>query len=82
MNKYVFPSTVGAVVLSNGEHPHPKSRYIIQPGQTVTLRLPGGGGFYSPLERDPGCVLEDVKQGYVLNSSITLAMQICPQPGH
>ena len=55
----------GEVVLSNGHHPHPKSRYVIQPHQTVTLRLPGGGGFYSPLERDPANVLEDVKQGYV-----------------
>ena len=60
-----LPGTVGEVVLSNGAHPHPKSRYLIQPGQTVTLRLPGGGGFYSPLERDPDHVLEDVKQGYV-----------------
>ena len=57
--------TPGEVVLSNGHHPHPKSRYVIQPRQTVTLRLPGGGGFYSPLERDPVHVLEDVKQGYV-----------------
>ena len=31
----------------------------------LTSRLPGGGEFYSPLERDPGHVLEDVKQGYV-----------------
>jgi N-methylhydantoinase B len=31
----------------------------------VSLHLPGGGGFYSPLERDPASVLEDVKQGYV-----------------
>ena len=60
-----LPGTVGAVVLSNGEHPHPKSRYTIHPRQTVTIRLPGGGGFYSPLERDPSRVLEDVKQGYV-----------------
>ena len=60
-----LPGRVGAVVLSNGVHPHPKSRYAIHPRQTVTLRLPGGGGFYSPLERDPGLVLEDVKQGYV-----------------
>jgi hypothetical protein len=65
MNKYVFPGTVGVVVPSNSGHPHPKSRYVIHPRQTVTLRLPGGGGFYSPLERDPGRVLEDVKQGYV-----------------
>src|SRR5215510_6561048 len=30
-----LPGTVGEVVLSNGEHPHPKSRYIIHPRQTV-----------------------------------------------
>jgi N-methylhydantoinase B len=47
------------------EYPHPKSRFVIHPRQTVTLRLPGGGGFYSPLKRDPAPVLEDVKQGYV-----------------
>lgn len=57
--------TAGEVALSTGHHPHPKSRYVIQPHQTVTLRLPGGGGFYSPLERDPARVLDDVKQGYV-----------------
>jgi N-methylhydantoinase B len=56
---------MGAVVLSNGAYPHPKSRYVIHPHQTVTLRLPGGSGFYSPLERDLGRVLKDVKQGYV-----------------
>jgi N-methylhydantoinase B len=57
--------TLGDVIRSDGVHPHPKSRYVIQPLQTVTLRLPGGGGFYSPLERDPASVLEDVRQGYV-----------------
>ncbi|MCH8978081.1 MAG: hydantoinase B/oxoprolinase family protein, partial [Armatimonadetes bacterium] len=59
------PGKAGEIVLSDGTRPHPKSRYILQPGQTVTLRLPGGGGFYSPLERDPTQVLDDVKQEYV-----------------
>jgi N-methylhydantoinase B len=31
----------------------------------VVLKLPGGGGFNSPLLRDPRRVLEDVRQGYV-----------------
>ncbi|MEM6527956.1 MAG: hydantoinase B/oxoprolinase family protein, partial [Chloroflexota bacterium] len=56
---------VGKVVLSDGTHPHPKSHYTLQPGQYVVLSLPGGGGFNSPLKRDPARVLEDVKQGYV-----------------
>ena len=55
----------GEIVLSDGSRPHPKGKYLLQPGQTVTLRLPGGGGFYSPLERPPQQVLEDVRQGRV-----------------
>jgi N-methylhydantoinase B len=35
------------------------------PGQKVTLRLPGGAGFYSPLTRDPELVRQDVINGYV-----------------
>jgi N-methylhydantoinase B len=31
----------------------------------VMLRIPGGGGFQSPLERDPHAVREDVLAGYV-----------------
>ena len=40
----------------------PKGRYDLQPGQSVTLRIPGGGGYGSPFERDPKRVLEDVVQ--------------------
>ena len=56
---------VGEVVLSDGSQPHPKGKYELQPGQTVTLRLPGGGGFFSPTARDPKRVLNDVRQGRV-----------------
>ena len=56
---------VGELILSDGSVPHPKGKYEIQPGQTVTLRLPGGGGFFSPLERNLDRVLEDVRQGRV-----------------
>ena len=59
----------GELVLSDGTRPHPKGKYQIQPGQTVTLRLPGGGGFYSPLERNPDLVVEDVRQGRVTVAS-------------
>lgn len=55
----------GDVRLSDGGRPHPKSHYVLQPGQRVILSLPGGGGFGSPFERDPQRVLEDVRQGYI-----------------
>ena len=56
---------VGDVILSDGSRPHPKGKYELQPGQTVTLRLPGGGGYFSPRDRDPERVLNDVRQGRV-----------------
>jgi len=55
----------GEVILSDGTHPHPKSHYTLKPGQHVVLKLPGGGGFNSPLLREPQRVVEDVRQGYV-----------------
>jgi len=45
--------------------PHPKTKYILKPGQKVTLELPGGGGFYPPQERDPEMVRRDVIEGFV-----------------
>ena len=55
----------GDVRLTDGSRPHPKSHYVLQPGQRVLLKLPGGGGYGEPFEREPLRVLEDVKQGYV-----------------
>lgn len=56
---------LGEFFLSDGTHPHPKAQYRLLPGQKVTLHLPGGGGFFSPLERDPESVRQDVLNGYV-----------------
>ena len=55
----------GELLLSDGTHPHPKRKYRLQPDQTLTLRLPGGGGFHPPWERDSARVLDDVRQGLV-----------------
>ncbi|MCY3915822.1 MAG: hydantoinase B/oxoprolinase family protein [Chloroflexi bacterium] len=59
------PGAPGEVRLSDGGRPHPKSHYVLEPGQRVILELPGGGGFGPPDERDPARVLADVRQGYV-----------------
>ena len=60
-----LPGALGEARLSDGGRPHPKSHYVLQPGQRVILSLPGGGGFGSPLERDPQRVLADARQGYI-----------------
>jgi N-methylhydantoinase B len=59
------PGATGELFLSDGTRPHPKSKYFLKPDQTLTLRLPGGGGFYPAWERDPARVLADVRQGLV-----------------
>ena len=43
----------------------PRAIMSCSPGQRVILELPGGGGFGSPIERDPARVLADVRAGYV-----------------
>ena len=50
---------------ANGEHLHPKDRYLMAPGDRVRIKEAGGGGFGAVDERDPERVLEDVLEGYV-----------------
>lgn len=37
----------------------------IRRGDRVQLRMPGGGGYGNPAERDPDAVLRDLKDGYI-----------------
>ena len=62
------PGAAGAVRLSDGGQPHPKSHYVLQPGQRVILELPGGGGYGRPSEREPADVLRDVTAGIRVTS--------------
>ncbi len=60
-----LPGARGNLHLDDGTIPHAKTKYVLKPGQKVTLELPGGGGFYPPEERDPEMVREDVIDGLV-----------------
>jgi N-methylhydantoinase B len=42
---------------------------LLQPGDAYILRSGGGGGFGSPLEREPEKVAYDVRQGYISRES-------------
>jgi N-methylhydantoinase B len=42
-----------------------KRQVTLPAGSQFTLELPGGGGFFDPLERDPKAVLADVRDGLV-----------------
>ncbi len=59
------PGARGEFYLSSGRRPNPKQDFLLQPGEVVSLKLPGGGGYGSPLDRDPRLILKDVLNGLV-----------------
>jgi N-methylhydantoinase B len=59
------PGGIGNYYLSTGERPNPKMQIRVEPDVTVTSELPGGGGYFDPLERPVEDVLRDVVHGYV-----------------
>jgi N-methylhydantoinase B len=50
---------------STGVRSSPKLSQALPAGATFTLELPGGGGYFDPLERAPEAVAEDVAEGLV-----------------
>ncbi len=58
------PGSLRAVGV-NGTAVHPKGRYILKPGDVLTLVEPGGGGFGDPARRDPRRIAADLRDGHV-----------------
>ena len=50
---------------SNEQHLGKIDQVPVNAGDTVTMMMPGGGGYGDPLERDLEAVLRDVRQGFV-----------------
>jgi N-methylhydantoinase B len=59
------PGATAGISLSTGEHYAGKGSRELAPDTTITLQLPGGGGFFDPFTRDPDDVLADVQSGLV-----------------
>lgn len=53
------------ITLSTGERYKSKGNRELEPEVEITLELPGGGGFYDPLTRDPAAVWLDVQNELV-----------------
>lgn len=49
----------------NGEVVHPKGRYELSTGHTLTINDAGGGGFGDPRARDREALLDDLANGFV-----------------
>ncbi len=53
-------------ILLNDAEPLPaKGRSIVQPGDRLTIRYAGGGGYGPPAERDPALVARDLRSGLI-----------------
>jgi N-methylhydantoinase B len=61
------PGAPGRVRRGDGSEPHPKKKARLPAGMTVTLELPGGGGFGPPADRDVEDRARDRREGYVLS---------------
>jgi N-methylhydantoinase B len=64
----------------NGEDV-PVRPYTLNPGDTVTLRLPGGGGYGKPRERPREDVLRDIAEGYTSPAAARKAYGVKSRPG-
>jgi N-methylhydantoinase B len=60
-----LPGATAEIELSTGELIVNKGSRELSPDTRITLRLPGGGGFFDPRSRDPASVLADVQNGLV-----------------
>jgi N-methylhydantoinase B len=59
----------GAVLLLGKRGVSPKGRSTVEPGEEVTLLLPGGGGFGPASQRPAAAIEADIADGYVSASA-------------
>lgn len=59
------PGATGEVRVNDGPPLGQSSVFLLERGESVRLRFPGGGGFGDPFARDAALVLADVRQGLV-----------------
>ena len=50
-------------VEKDGEAIFPKGKIILQPGETLTIETPGGGGWGKPGARSPELIAQDLREG-------------------
>ena len=59
------PGAPGEVLIDGVAPANPKAEQVIAPGALVEVRLPGGGGYGPPNERDAELIERDLLESYV-----------------
>jgi N-methylhydantoinase B len=63
------PGALGDVLIDGTRPDNPKAEQLVPPGALVEVRLPGGGGYGPPAEREAELVARDLLEGYVTDAS-------------
>jgi len=58
------PGARGEVLIDGTQPPNPKAEQIVPPESLVEIRLPGGGGYGPPSDRDPELIDRDMLERY------------------
>jgi N-methylhydantoinase B len=64
-----LPGTTSSVTVNDGSPLAVREPLILMPGDVMTWRMAGGGGYGDPLERDPEAVRRDGRKGFVTPTS-------------
>jgi N-methylhydantoinase B len=59
------PGAPGGFLTSSGREDNPKLSIRMEPGESFTLELPGGGGYHDPKTRSRAALEKDVDEGLV-----------------
>jgi N-methylhydantoinase B len=59
------PGALGEVLIDGARPDNPKAEQLVAPGTLVEVRLPGGGGYGRPSDRDPDVIAADLRERYV-----------------
>jgi N-methylhydantoinase B len=59
------PGACGEVLVNGRKVADAKGVVILERGDRITLRMPGGGGYGKATERDPASTKRDREMGYV-----------------
>jgi len=60
------PGAMGQVLINGAAPANPKGEQTLVPGDLIEVRLPGGGGYGPPADRDPRLRERDLLDGYAL----------------
>ncbi|MEA2598159.1 MAG: N-methylhydantoinase [Thermomicrobiales bacterium] len=74
-----YPGAAGALLLDG--QPIPPRTMQLEPGEELVIRIPGGGGFGDPHERNPEALVADLEAGYVSEAAAERFYGGRPQAG-